>query len=72
MNGSVAGCSERFSTELAFFRGCSYDSFRSRLAAPPGAGMAVSLGNRLAPQVLRASGGGFRPWRTDFALQQLV
>src|SRR5208337_1707233 len=42
-----------------------------RLTAPPGAGMAVSLRNRVAlkMKILRASGGGFRPWRTDFALQ---
>ena len=69
MNGSAAGCSGRFPSGLAFLRGSSYDFFRSRLAAPPGAGMAVSLGNRPAPRVLRVSGGGFRPWRTDFALQ---
>ena len=69
MNGSAAGCSGRFPSGLAFLRGCSDDSFRSRLAAPPGAGMAVSLRNRVALKILRASGGGFRPWRTDFALQ---
>ena len=37
-----------------------------RLTAPPGAGMAVSLRNRVALKILRASVEGFRPWRTGF------
>src|SRR5208337_5558760 len=39
---------------------------RVRLTAPPGAGMAVSLRNRVALKILRASVEGFRPWRTGF------
>src|SRR5271157_1501935 len=43
--------SRRFPSSLTFYRGFPYDSSRTPLVASPGAGMAVSLRNRVRSPV---------------------